>query len=89
MAFKKISEIWNSMTEEQKQPYKEKQKADQERYTRQKEEFEKKGYYTKDDGTLSNAHEVKEKVSLTSEKKPAKKRTSKQVEAALKSSKTQ
>ena len=52
-AFTKSAEIWKGMSDEQKKPYLDKNKQDEERYKRQLAELEQKGYFTTEDGQKS------------------------------------
>ena len=52
-AFAKSAEIWKTLKDNQKAKYEKMAKADEERYKKQLEELEKKGYFTNADGTKS------------------------------------
>lgn len=52
-AFAKSAEIWKTLSEEDKKPYTDKSKADEERYKAQLKELGEKGYFTTEDGKKS------------------------------------
>ena len=65
LAFKAASDKWNSIAEEEKQPYLDMAEQAKERAEKQKVELEKKGYYTLENGSKStdeaNTHLLKVK----------------------------
>ena len=67
-AFTESSKKWNQMTEEDKQPFVDKESAAKVLVEKQKKELAKKGYYTLEDGTKStdeaNAHLLKVKKPI-------------------------
>lgn len=49
-AFTKSAEIWKSLSDEQKKPYVDKNKQDEERYKRQMTELQENGFFMTEDG---------------------------------------
>ena len=60
--------LWKEMDEASKAPYEKLAEKDKERHTKQKAEYDEKGYYTNADGSKSNA-EAKAATKETSKSK--------------------
>ena len=52
-AMKKCGSLWTAMSEADKEPYLEKVTGDRERYDKEKDEFDRMGYFTMPDGKKS------------------------------------
>jgi hypothetical protein len=74
-AMKQAGEIWNGLTEDEKQPFEDKKEADKVRYDKQMAQIEKKGYYMMDDGKKSSEVAPKEKKTKKEPVEKQKKRT--------------
>ena len=75
----KASEEWNSMKLEDRQDYKEKAKEDLKRFKRQKKQFEKLGYYSKDFDLEKGENDGEEKKSKLKKRRKSNKNDPKKV----------
>lgn len=60
-AFARAAKEWGSLSEKEKQKYNAMHEDDKKRYEKQKAEFDKKGYYTMEDGSRSTDQQAKKK----------------------------